>query len=430
MTLAANPGALSALAAAIADGSLTPRALVESRLARIADVDGAVQAWRVVDADGARAAADALGAEAQAGRLRGPLHGVPFAVKDVIDVAGLPTRANSPSRADAAPARLDATVVARLRALGAIPLGKVHTTEFAYFESVPPTRNPHDLSRTPGGSSGGSAAAVAAGMVPFALGTQTAGSVSRPAAYCGVGAFKPSTLSAAGWGVTPLAPSFDTVGAFAATAADAALVVGAFAPEGARMASSEPPEAAEVVQIEDATIAEKASPAALAAVEALGRRLEESGLRRRRAPSPAPFAEAAAAHRTIFAAELGRVHAGLLSREGLIAPRLAADIRAGLATPDADYGDALATLIAMRRRFWSALPWPALVLLPAAPGPAPEGVATGDPAFISPMTALGGPIASIPAGFCPETGAPLGAMLCAAPGEDGRLAAAVRRLGL
>lgn len=430
MSLAADPGSLRALAAAVADGSLTPGALVSRCLDRIAEADTAVQAWLGVDAAGALAAAEALGAEARLGRLRGPLHGIPFAVKDVIDLAGWPTRANSRARADAPAARLDATVVARLRAQGAIPLGKVHTTELAYFESVPPTRNPHDLARTPGGSSGGSAAAVAAGMVPFALGTQTAGSVSRPAAYCGVGAFKPSTLSVSGWGLTALAPSFDTVGAFAATAADAAFAVAAFAPEGVRMAAADAPRAVDVALIEDATIVEKASPAMLAAVDALGKRLERAGLRLRRAPAPVPLAEVFAAHRTVLLVELARVHARLLEREDLIAPRIAADMRTGLAIPDAEYRAALAALIAMRRTFWAALPWPALALMPAAPGPAPEGTATGDPSFVSPMTALGGPIGSVPAGACPETGAPLGAMLCAAPGEDGRLAAVLAALDL
>ncbi|HET9019284.1 MAG TPA: amidase family protein, partial [Acetobacteraceae bacterium] len=154
-------GRVGALAADIAAGRVTALDLVERALARIAQVDGDVQAWAVVLADQARAAARERDAEARAGRLRGPLHGIPVGVKDVIDVAGVPTRANCRARADLPPAAADATVVAHLRAAGAVILGKTHTTELAYFESVPPTRNPHDLTRTPGGSSAGSAAAVA-----------------------------------------------------------------------------------------------------------------------------------------------------------------------------------------------------------------------------------------------------------------------------
>jgi aspartyl-tRNA(Asn)/glutamyl-tRNA(Gln) amidotransferase subunit A len=135
--------------------------------------------------DEAPQAAHHLDAERTAGSAPGPLHGIPAAIKDIIDVKGLPTRANSHSRADIAPAICDATLVAHLRAASAVILSKVHTTEYAYFESIPPTRNPHHLARTPGGSSGGSAAAVASGTVPLAIGGQTAGSVNRPAAYCG-----------------------------------------------------------------------------------------------------------------------------------------------------------------------------------------------------------------------------------------------------
>ncbi len=430
MSAAASFGGVRALAEAVRAGRETPRGLVERALARIDAVDGDVKAWLAIEAEAALAAADALGAEAASGRLRGPLHGLPFAVKDVIDVAGLPTRAYSRSRADAAPARMDATVVSRLRAAGAIMLGKVHTTEFAYFEAVPPTRNPHDFSRTPGGSSGGSAAAVASGTVPCALGTQTAGSVNRPAAFCGVGAFKPSTLAVGGAGVTHLAPSFDTVGAFATTAADAAMVAVAFAPEALRMDAAEPvaPADLDVALIEDPLIAEKTEPSMIAAVAAFGERIAASGARVRRMTAPVPLGELLAAHRTVLLAELGRVHAGLLEREDLIAPRLAEDIRKGLSIPDADHVEALAALIEMRRRFWSKLPWPALVLLPAAPGAAPVGEATGDPSFVSPMTALAGPVASIPCGAA--DGAPLGAMLGAAPAEDARLAAALAALDL
>ncbi|WP_048861481.1 amidase family protein, partial [Acidisphaera rubrifaciens] len=194
-TLAADPGRITDLAAALRAGTLTATVLVERCLARIDAAEGAVHAWVHVDAAQARVAARVLDDEAQAGNWRGPLHGIPLGVKDVIDLAGQRTRAFSPARDTLAPAGGDATVVAHLRAAGMIVLGKLHTTELAFLDAVPPTRNPHDTTRTAGGSSAGSAAAVAAGMVPAALGTQTAASVNRPAAYCGIGAFKPSTLA-------------------------------------------------------------------------------------------------------------------------------------------------------------------------------------------------------------------------------------------
>jgi aspartyl-tRNA(Asn)/glutamyl-tRNA(Gln) amidotransferase subunit A len=422
--LVGDAGSVRTLAQAIRDGTLTSKALVEYCLARIEAVDSTVMAWRSVDRAGALAIADACDREATAGEWRGPLHGVPFGVKDIIDVRGVPTRVGSLACANAAPAKIDATAVARLRAQGAIPLGKTHTTEFAYYEGVPPTRNPHDTSRTPGGSSAGSAAAVASGAVPFALGTQTAGSVSRPAAFCGIGGFKPSTLSVVGAGVTPFAPSFDTVGVLARTAADAACVVAAMAPEAlgfdVRVAS---PVKIEAVFLVDPLLEKKSEASVRISMAQLRARFIDAGIATRTMAPPIPLGDLGALHGTVSSYELGRVHAELLFDEKLISPRLATDIRTGQAISDAAYSKAQAALIAARQTFWAALPWPALVVLPAAPGPAPVGQATGDPSFIAPITALGGPIASIPTDPCAATGAPLGAMLCAPPAHDATLAA-------
>jgi len=423
--LVGDPGRARQLARALRAGDRSARDLIEVSLPRIDAVDDDVHAWISVAREAALAEADACDREAGQGRWRGPLHGVPFAVKDVIDLAGFPTRAGSRSRADAPPATIDATVVARLRAQGAIPLGKVHTTEFAYFDGVPPTRNPHDPARTPGGSSGGPAAAVASGTVPFALGTQTAGSVSRPAAYCGIGGFKPSTLSVVGAGVTPFSPSYDTVGAFAATAADAAFVVAAMAPETLRLdrPSDVPP--LEAVFLEDPLITEKAGDPVHHSLTALRDDFAATGLATRTLAAPVALGDLLSLHRTVILYEVARVHAGLLDVENAVGVRLIADIRQGLQITDDTYREAQAALIAARWTFWAALPWPSLVVMPAAPGAAPVGEATGDPSFISPMTALGGPIASVPAGPCSETGMPLGAMLCAPPGYDAELAGAL-----
>ncbi|WP_187830387.1 amidase [Siccirubricoccus phaeus] len=415
--LVQDPGRVRDLSAAMARGELTADALVRRCLARIAAVDGKVQAWVAVQADMALGAAQALDAERRAGRVRGPLHGIPVAVKDVIDVAGLPTRANSPSRAEALPATADATVVAHLRAAGAIILGKVHTTEYAYYESRPPTRNPYDLTRTPGGSSAGSGAAIASGTVPLALGTQTAGSVNRPAAYTGVGAFKPSTLAIGGTGVVPLAPSFDTVGAFGASAADAALLAAGYAADHLRLRAPAPVTPLLVV-LEDAMVTAKIAPGTAAAVAALTERFAAAKLAVRRAMAPVPLEVLLATHRTVMLAELGRTHRRLPMDR--IAPRLAQDIEAGLSILDTEYQAALATLAGYRQAFWSAFGADELLLLPAAPDVAPEASTTGDPSFVIPTTALGGPVATLRAGM--DGALPVGALLFGAPGADARLA--------
>src|SRR2546425_1242608 len=200
----------------IGRGTLSPVALVEACLERIGALDATVQAWVHVDAKGALAAARL----AEHAAVRGPLHGIPVAVKDIFDVAGLPTTAGAPPFAHRRPDE-DAASVALLRAAGAIVLGKTHTTQFAYRDPAP-TRNPWNLAHTPGGSSSGSAAAVAARMVPLALGSQTVGSVLRPAAYCGVVGFKPTHGLVPTAGVIPLAWSLDHVGVFTREVADAA----------------------------------------------------------------------------------------------------------------------------------------------------------------------------------------------------------------
>src|SRR5512143_2344732 len=220
-----DPASLSVVAAArrIAEGTLSPTALLEACLERISARDETVRAWVAVDETGARATARERTEEARAGRPRGPLHGIPVAIKDIFHVAGATTTCGA-AAAFHTTATADAAAVARLRAAGAIVLGKAHTTEFAYF-APGPTRNPWNPAHTPGGSSSGSAAAVAARMVPLALGTQTVGSVLRPAAYCGVVGLKPTHGRISAAGVLALAASLDHVGVFARRVEDCALVL-------------------------------------------------------------------------------------------------------------------------------------------------------------------------------------------------------------
>ncbi len=206
---------LRELAMALRSRELSVREHVVDALARLAADDH--NAVIELDADRALATADALDAELRAGTWRGPLHGIAVGIKDLIDVAGLPTRAGSAVRADAPPAEVDAPVVARLRAAGAVVVGKLHTHEFAYgptgdVAATGPARNPRDPSRITGGSSSGSAAAVAAGHVPLALGTDTGASVRTPAALCGVVGLKPAYGALPTEGVFPLSETLDHVG--------------------------------------------------------------------------------------------------------------------------------------------------------------------------------------------------------------------------
>ncbi|ANN65007.1 amidase [Bordetella bronchialis] len=192
--------------------------LMRACFARIEQREDSVHAWAALDKDAALAHAQAL----DNGPITGPLHGLPFGVKDVFDTQDLPTTYGSPIYRDHRP-DTDAAAVTRCRQAGALVAGKTVSTEFATFKA-PPTRNPHNTAYTPGGSSSGSAAAVADCMVPFALGTQTAASIIRPAAYCGVVGFKPTFGAIPREGVKVLAPSLDTVGCFTRTVDDAALV--------------------------------------------------------------------------------------------------------------------------------------------------------------------------------------------------------------
>ncbi len=220
-----DPRSLSAREAArqIAEGKLTAEALALAYLDRITTRENVVGAWQYLDREQALAAARQRDSEPP----RGPLHGVPIAVKDLIDTSDMPTTYGSPIYRAHRPAA-DASCVALARASGAVVLGKTVTTEFAAF-APGKTANPRNLAHTPGGSSSGSAAAVADGMAPLAFGTQTAGSVIRPASFCGCVGYKPSFGLINRAGVKPLADSLDTVGVFARTVDDAAFFAGVLA---------------------------------------------------------------------------------------------------------------------------------------------------------------------------------------------------------
>ena len=426
VSFAASPGRVVDIAADIRAGSHTPMDAVQACLDRIEDVDKDVQAWVSVDSAGALAAAAEMNREANDGMLRGPLHGVPVAIKDICDVAGWPTRCNSRTRSDAPPATADAEIVTALRAAGAVILGKTHTTEFAYYDPSP-ARNPHNIGHTPGGSSSGSGAAVGAGMVPAAIGTQTVASVNRPAAYCGIAAFKPSTRSMATYGIAPLAPFYDTPGLYGWSVADACYMYDAVRPPHGR------PDAGldgnvRVVVLNDPFLAE-ASDEIIAARDDVAARLRDAGHDVAEMTSPISLEDLneLQGHTTVY--ELARVHAGLLEfPEDQVGAALRQSVIDGNEIDDAVYQAERRQIDAMRATFMDAIKPTDLVLWPAAPATAPEGLEwTGDRRFIAPWTALGGPVVSMPSGL----GAgdmPIGMLLAGAPGYDRYVARVAPRL--
>jgi aspartyl-tRNA(Asn)/glutamyl-tRNA(Gln) amidotransferase subunit A len=395
----------------IRDGLLSPVALVEACLARIERVDPEVQAWVHVDAEGALAAARALEREARAGKVRGPLHGVPAGIKDVFHVAGMPTRAGAATFAHTIPAA-DAAAVARLRAAGAVILGKTHTTQFA-FRDPAPTRNPWNPAHTPGGSSSGSAAAVAARLVPLALGTQTVGSVLRPAAYCGVVGFKGTHGLVPIDGVIPLAWSFDHVGVFARSVEDASLAHAALVVGGAAASPlGRPPRLAlapELLRAAGDEVAAGVSHAADAFARA-GASVVEVKL-------PASYAALAAAGQTVVQAEAATYHEpSFRLHADAFGPGIRAAVEAGLQHSATAYIRANRARLQFRADVMPLLAAHDALLGPVAPTTAPAGLAsTGDASLCAPWSWAGAPSASLPSGLSPA-GLPYAIQLTRASG--------------
>lgn len=397
-------------AAAIAARDLSPVDLLESLVARSEALDGSLHAWVRLDLDRARAEARACASEAAQGRLRGPLHGVPFGVKDIYFTQRLITEAGSALYQGFVPA-YDATTVARLRAAGAIVLGKTETTQFAAGDPAP-TRNPWNLEHTPGGSSSGSAAAVAARLVPFALGTQTGGSVLRPAAFCGLAGFKPSTGRYSLDGIIPLARSLDHAGTLTRTVADARLlytVLDERGDAGVAPAMAGPPQ---LVVLEGSFI-DRASADARAQLDRTIEALVRAGASARTAPDRG-LAAMVDVHHVIMAAEAAAYHAADYARRPeAYRPNLRTLIEAGSLVP------ATAFLRAQALRSWNpeALA-DGFIVMPSALGAAPVTLAsTGDPAFNAPWSLTGLPAISIPCGLSPD-GLPYGLQLVGRMWQD------------
>jgi Asp-tRNA(Asn)/Glu-tRNA(Gln) amidotransferase A subunit family amidase len=401
----------------IAERRITAEALMAACLDRVAAREAVVGAWHYLDREQALAAARRRDAE----RPRGPLHGIPIAVKDLIDTGDMPTAYGSPIYRNHRPAA-DAACVALARAAGAVVLGKTVTTEFATF-TPGKTANPHNPVHTPGGSSSGSAAAVADGMVPLAFGTQTAGSVIRPGAYCGCVAYKPSFGLINRAGVKPLADSLDTIGVFARSVEDAALFAGVLS-ERPALRQLAIPQQAPRFGLYRTPVWGQAEPATAAALDAARAALERAGAvvtELAVAPEHEGLAEA---QDMIMGFEIVRALAyERLERSAELSPRLAQLIDAGMAIGAEVYDQAQTRTAAARvglAAFFGACD---AILVPAAPGEAPAGLGnTGNPVFNRMWTLLGVPCASLPARWA-ENGLPTGVQLVGRPNDDARLMA-------
>lgn len=402
----------------IADGALTAEALTRACLERVAAREGVVGAWAHVDADHALAEARARDQSTR----RGALQGIPIGVKDIMDTSDLPTGYGSRAYHGHRP-RADAACVALARAAGAVVLGKTVTTEFAAM-SAGKTRNPHNPGHTPGGSSSGSAAAVADFMVPLAFGTQTAGSIIRPASFCGVVGYKPSFGLVATAGTKPLSPSLDTIGGFARSVADIAFFIAALA-DRPDLVSNEP-KSRPRLGIYHPQPWDAAQPATIAALDAARRRLERAGATIADRPVFPAFDRLVAAQLTIMNHEAARNLAWeRLNRTNEIMPRTASLLEEGLAVTAAAYDEArryAASARAQAAPFFGEFD---AMLVPAAPGEAPPAATTGDPVFNRPWTLLHLPCVTLPA-HRGEAGLPVGIQLVGHPGDDSRLLAIAR----
>jgi Asp-tRNA(Asn)/Glu-tRNA(Gln) amidotransferase A subunit family amidase len=433
-----RPERLSAseAARAIASGALSAEQLVEACLARMREVEPAVQAWHYLDEAHALAQARARDVDRAQGRAIGPLHGVPVGIKDIIDTTDMPTEDGTVLHAGRRPDR-DAAVVAQLRAAGAVILGKTVTTECATY-APGKTRNPHDPTRTPGGSSSGSAAAVAAGMVPLAIGTQSNASIIRPASFCGVYGFKPTHGLISRHGILKLSRSLDCVGVFARSLDDIALAAEqltgfdendpdtqprARIPFQATLAS-EPPLAPRVAWVKT-PIWERADESTRQAFDELATAL---GAQCQEYPLSDTLAQAWDWHRTIMEAEMA-LHLDAEYEKGR--ERLSESLRAQLARgreiSALAYQRALARVPRLSEGFDELFAAFDAIVTPATRGTAPPLESTGDPAFGTLWTLAGMPALSLPLMHGPD-GLPLGVQLVGRRHDDARLLRTARWL--
>ncbi|HYC48687.1 MAG TPA: amidase [Burkholderiales bacterium] len=427
----------SEAARAIREGSISAVDLAEACLARVREVDAQVQAWTFLDPEHVLAQARAADDLRKSGAPIGPLHGVPVGVKDIFDTADMPTEDGTVLHAGRTPGD-DATAVALLRAAGAVIMGKTVTTELATY-TPGKTRNPHDAEHTPGGSSSGSAAAVACGMVPLAIGSQTNGSVIRPAAYCGVYGFKPTHGLISRHGVLKLSRALDHVGVFARSIEDVALAC-----ESLVGFDEADPDTRLRARIPFVKIAAEDSPMPprLALVktpiwdevepeaqEAIGELAQHLGEHVEEFPLPASAREALAWHALVMEAEMAAnlLHEYDKGRERL-SESLRSQLERGRRHSAFDYQQALARIPQVAEGLDPLFDQYDAILTPAAAGAAPRGLqSTGSPRFCTLWTFAGMPALNVPV-LQAVNGLPIGVQLVGRRGDDARLLRVARWL--
>ncbi len=421
-------------AEAIRRRRISPVELVEALLERIERLEPRLLAWETVDADGARQAADALDIELRSSGPRGALHGVPVGFKDIFFTAGIPTTMSSKVYAGFVP-EYDSECVARLRRAGSIVLGKTVTTEFAMGDPSR-TLNPWDAAHTPGGSSSGSAVAVAARMCPVATGSQTAGSVNRPAAYNGVVGFKPTYGRASRYGVFPVSWTLDTLGWMCRCVEDAALVLDAVSgcdPRDPASANLPPSEAAAAVRVpvEAPRIGvageffdRNSSADVRAHTGSVAEKLCAAGARVESFTLSGSFEGIHEAQLAIDYSECSMVHRETFrERPDDYAPNVRSRIESGMLIPAAAYVQAQRLRCRFRCDMDEALRGYDAVLTPATPTSAPRDLSTtGDPMFQTPWTVAGLPVVTLPTGL-DGRGLPLAVQLVGGGFDDERLLA-------
>jgi aspartyl-tRNA(Asn)/glutamyl-tRNA(Gln) amidotransferase subunit A len=429
--------------ALIEAGELSPVELVESILERIEQVEPQIQAWVTILSEEALQAARIAEQAILKGERIGPLHGIPFGAKDLYYTAGIRTTAGSKVAADFVPTT-DATVITRLKQAGAILLGKTTTTEYAFFGGAPATRNPWNRAHSPGGSSSGSAAALASSMAMFTLGTQTAGSLSRPAAYNGLTTLKATYGRVSRAGIIAASWSLDHAGAFTRTAEDAAIVLQAIAgydeldptsirsvAPNYRKALSQDSESCGESSMKGMVVGvakeffydQVEQPELIRAVEQAIEVYQRLGAQIVPVSLPPSFKDAQAAHRIVMRVEAASYHQDHYdSSAHLYTPELRELLELGRATPALDYLRAQRIRSVYRKEMVGVLEQVDALLTPAAQGQAPEGQSfTGSPLLNAPFTNAGVPTIVHPIGFAAGTGLPFGLQLAARPHGEERL---------
>jgi Asp-tRNA(Asn)/Glu-tRNA(Gln) amidotransferase A subunit family amidase len=396
----------------IQSGETTAVAVMEACLARIAAREPVLRAFAHLDTKAALEAARAVDASPAGGKLRG----LPLGVKDILDVAGMPTGHNSPIWEGYTP-RADAACVSLARTEGAVVIGKTVTTEFATRQPGP-TTNPHNPAVTPGGSSSGSAAGIAAGFFPLAFGTQTAGSILRPATYCGVVGYMPTHGLIHRAGMKVMSEELDTIGAIARTVADCALLVSAVTGMELGDPESKPARAPRLLLCLGPA-ARMAEPATLALMERAAETARRAGAEVVARELPEVFSAAQAAHPLVMNGEGSQALAWeVANHPALLSEILRSRLVEARARPFAALAEARAAFAAARAAFPAVIEGFDAILTPSAAGEAPEGLGwTGDPAFNALWTALHLPCVTVPAGTGPR-GLPLGVQLVGPHGGD------------